>query len=84
MKKKFYTVAVASLAATAVAVAPASAAGSFTDVAKDNAHFEAITALQTAGVISGYPDGTFKPAQDVTRGQAAKMLAGALGLDTKM
>ncbi|KYG91908.1 hypothetical protein A0U40_02930 [[Bacillus] sp. KCTC 13219] len=83
MKKKFYTVAVASLAATAVAVAPASAAGTFTDVAKDNAHFEAITALQTAGVISGYPDGTFKPAQDVTRGQAAKMLAGALGLDTK-
>ncbi|MGN7476521.1 DUF6612 family protein [Solibacillus silvestris] len=83
MKKKFYTVAVASLAATAVAVAPASAAGSFTDVAENNAHFKAITELHAAGIISGYPDGTFKPAQDVTRGQAAKMLAGALGLDTK-
>lgn len=83
MKKKFYTVAVASLAATAVAVAPASAAGSFTDVTKDNTHYKAITELHAAGIINGFPDGTFKPAQDVTRGQAAKMLAGALGLDTK-
>lgn len=83
MKKKFYTVAVASLAATAVAVAPASAAGTFTDVAENNAHFKAITELQAAGIINGYSDGTFKPAQDVTRGQAAKMIAGALGLDTK-
>ncbi|WP_042473002.1 S-layer homology domain-containing protein [Bacillus ndiopicus] len=83
MKKKYYTVAVASLAAAAVAVAPASAAQSFTDVAKNNAHYEAITALHTAGIISGYQDGTFKPAQDVTRGQAAKIIAGALGLDTK-
>lgn len=83
MKKKLYTVAVASLAATAVAVAPAAAADTFSDVKKDNAHYEAITALHTAGVISGYPDGTFKPAKDVTRGQAAKMIAGALGLDTK-
>ena len=82
MKKKFYTVAVASLAATAVAVAPASAAGSFTDVAKDSAHFDAIIALHEAGIINGYPDGTFKPAQDVTRGQAAKMIAGALDLNT--
>lgn len=82
MKKKF-TVAVASLAATAVAVVPASAAGSFTDVAENNAHFDAIVALHKAGIINGYPDGTFKPAQDVTRGQAAKMIVGALGLDTK-
>ncbi|MEC1177221.1 S-layer homology domain-containing protein [Metasolibacillus meyeri] len=83
MKKKYYTVAVASLAATAVAVAPAAAAEAFSDVTKNNAHYEGITALHTAGVISGYPDGTFKPANDVTRGQAAKMIAGALGLDTK-
>ncbi|MBD8031958.1 S-layer homology domain-containing protein [Solibacillus sp. Sa1YVA6] len=83
MKKKFYTVAVASLAATAVAVAPASASGAFTDVTENNAHFKAITELHAAGIISGYSDGTYKPAQDVTRGQAAKMLAGALGLDTK-
>lgn len=82
MKKKFYTVAVASLAATAVAVVPASAAGSFTDVAENNAHFDAIVALHKAGIINGYPDGTFKPAQDVTRGQAAKMIVGALELDT--
>lgn len=83
MKKNFYTFAVASLAMTAATVAPASAAVNFTDVAENNAHFKAITELHAAEIISGYPDGTFKPAQNVTRGQAAKMIAGALGLDTK-
>ncbi|MER2121470.1 MAG: S-layer homology domain-containing protein [Solibacillus sp.] len=83
MKKKFYTFAVASLAMTAATVVPASAAVNFTDVAENNVHFKAITELHAAEIISGYPDGTFKPAQNVTRGQAAKIIAGALGLDTK-
>lgn len=83
MKKKFYTFAVASLAMTAATVAPASAAVNFTDVAENNVHFKAITELHAAEIISGYPDGTFKPAQNVTRGQAAKIIAGALGIDTK-
>lgn len=83
MTKKFYTVALAGVAASAVAIAPVAAADSFSDVTKNNAHYEAITALHAAKVISGYPDGTFKPALDVTRGQAAKMIAGALKLNTK-
>ncbi|WP_042473000.1 5'-nucleotidase C-terminal domain-containing protein [Bacillus ndiopicus] len=83
-RNKFY-VATAAVAATAtmVAVAPALAASSFSDVKAGDAHYEAIAALHEAGIISGYPDGTFKPNANVTRGQAAKIIAGVLSLDTK-
>lgn len=33
------------------------------------------------GYFSGYPDGTFKPNQQLTRGQMSKILANALNLD---
>ncbi|WP_312505609.1 5'-nucleotidase C-terminal domain-containing protein [Lysinibacillus sp.] len=82
-RNKFLTVTAAALAVTAVAVAPASAASPFSDVKESHANFEAISTLYAAGIISGYPDGTFKPDTNVTRGQAAKMIAGALKLDTK-
>jgi len=35
--------------------------------------------LASLGVISGYPDGTFRPDQLVTRAQFAKILVGAMG-----
>ncbi|WP_107837973.1 5'-nucleotidase C-terminal domain-containing protein [Metasolibacillus meyeri] len=83
-RNKFYAATAAvAVTATVVAVTPVLAASSFSDVKADNAHYEAITALHAAGIISGYPDGTFKPNNDVTRGQAAKIIAGVLGLDTK-
>ncbi|MFJ7367911.1 DUF6612 family protein [Lysinibacillus sp. NPDC098008] len=81
-KHKLYTAATTAMAVTALAVVPASAADSFSDVSKDHAHFSSISALHEAGIINGFPDGTFKPLQDVTRGQAAKMIAGAFGLTT--
>jgi soluble lytic murein transglycosylase-like protein len=40
----------------------------------------AITYLQLKKIISGYPDGTFKPNQSLTRRQAASMLVKELGL----
>lgn len=82
-RNKFLTATAAALAVTAMAVAPASAASPFSDVKESHADFEAISTLYAAGIISGYPDGTFKPDTNVTRGQAAKMIAGALKLDTK-
>lgn len=39
-----------------------------------------VAALVTAGVIGGYPDGTFGPYQDMTRLQAAILLARAMNL----
>jgi hypothetical protein len=40
----------------------------------------AITYLQLKNIISGYPDGTFRPNQALTRRQAAAMLVKELGL----
>lgn len=54
----------------------------FTDVSANHPYAEGINALTAAGVVKGFGDGTFKPDATVTRGQAAKMIAGALKLDT--
>ena len=62
---------------------PTKAAPLFTDVDQTNTHYQNILDLHARGMISGYPDGTFRPANFVTRAQAAKMLANILGLDTK-
>ena len=40
----------------------------------------AILDLVSAGVITGYPDGTFRPESDVTRAEFVKMLVLALGI----
>lgn len=52
----------------------------FSDVPKTQTHYDNIMALYNEKVISGYPDGTYKPNASVTRGQAAKIIAGVLGL----
>ena len=54
----------------------------FTDVTASHPYAEGINALTSAGIVKGFGDGTFKPDATVTRGQAAKMIAGALKLDT--
>lgn len=41
---------------------------------------EAVSAAVKAGVVSGYPDGTFRPAADVNRVEAVVMIAKAAGL----
>lgn len=63
-------------------VAPISASSSFPDIA-GNYHENDILQLLERKIIQGYPDGTFKPANSITRGQAAKMIASVLNLDTK-
>ncbi|MGE7691969.1 S-layer homology domain-containing protein [Lysinibacillus sp. NPDC097214] len=55
---------------------------SFTDIEKHWAK-EFILKAAEAGIMNGYPDGTFKPEQSVTRAQAASMLVRSLGLTTK-
>lgn len=41
---------------------------------------EAVEILMGLGVVNGYPDGTFKPENIVTRAEMAKMIVVALGL----
>ncbi|MBB6446073.1 S-layer homology domain-containing protein [Bacillus benzoevorans] len=45
-----------------------------------NAHKEAILALADQGIIAGYSDGTFRPFNRITRGDAAVIVARTLGL----
>ena len=54
-------------------------ASRFSDVA-GNAHEAAIGAIAEAGITTGFPDGSYRPAQSVTRGQMATFLQKALNL----
>lgn len=56
------------------------AASSFKDLPSDYHALKQIDYLVSKGVISGFEDGTFKPNQDVTRGQFAAFVARALDL----
>ena len=75
----------AGAAATAVIVSAVPAAGfaaevEFTDIA---GHWgeDSINYLVEKGAIEGFGDGTFLPNDKLTRGQAAKILAKAKGLN---
>ncbi|MCS1391235.1 S-layer homology domain-containing protein [Lysinibacillus boronitolerans] len=70
----------------AVVVPPPKAAAAtspFTDINQYTDHYNDILKLYSQGVIKGFADNTFRPDVNVTRGQAAKMLATVLKLDTK-
>lgn len=85
--KQVFNIAIASAVAASgiVAVAPiqSEAAISFKDVKSTNIHAPAIYELAERGIVKGYPDGTFKWAKPLTRGQAAQIIANILELDTE-
>ena len=70
-KKFVATAATATLVASAIV--PVASAASLSDIS-GNTHEEAINALVDAGVINGYPDGTFKPNKELTRSDVVKLL----------
>jgi subtilisin family serine protease len=51
----------------------------FTDVQPTDTFYTWIRCLACRGIISGYSDGTFRPNNNITRGQIAKMVSGAAG-----
>ncbi|WP_318618198.1 S-layer homology domain-containing protein [Sporosarcina sp. YIM B06819] len=53
-------------------------AATFTDVPTTHWAYEAIDDISTRGLINGYPDGTYRLNQPVTRAQAAKIVALAI------
>ncbi|WP_052343680.1 S-layer homology domain-containing protein [Bacillus massiliigorillae] len=55
----------------------------FKDVSTQYTFYEEINYLVNRSIISGYPDGTFKPGKSVTRAEAAIMIGRALGFDGK-
>ena len=69
----------AVLAATAVlGVTTAFAANPFSDVTPDSWAYQSVSQLANAGIINGYPDGTFKGQKDITRFEMAQMIAKAM------
>lgn len=54
----------------------------FKDVPKSNKNSGYIQSAVEAGIITGYPDGTFKPNNKVTRGHMAAFIARAFELPT--
>jgi hypothetical protein len=50
----------------------------FTDVPPSHPFYQAIETAVAHGIISGYSDGTFRPYNNATRGQASKIIDLAL------
>lgn len=71
----------AKLLTAARGLAPVTSASRFTDVRPDSWFHPVISAAAGAGLLSGFPDGTFRPQEPVTREQAAAILARVLSLD---
>ncbi|HEX6606049.1 MAG TPA: S-layer homology domain-containing protein, partial [Chloroflexia bacterium] len=51
----------------------------FTDVPPSQPFYAYIRCLACRGIVSGYSDNTFRPGNDVTRGQLAKFVSNAAG-----
>jgi hypothetical protein len=53
----------------------------FEDVGPHDPFYSYIRCLACRGIISGYDDGTFRPGNNITRGQIAKMVSNAAALN---
>ncbi|MBF6614598.1 MAG: S-layer homology domain-containing protein, partial [Chloroflexi bacterium] len=62
-------------ATTQATITPTACTISFSDVPTDNTFYANIECLACKGIISGYDDGTFRPNNQVTRGQIAKIVS---------
>ena len=84
MKKLLVSILLALTVMTQIA-APAFAAetpkvvGTFSDVASSDWYFKYVSELSANKVLNGYPDGTFKPENTVTYGEALKLILLAAG-----
>ncbi|NOU96460.1 hypothetical protein GC093_25055, partial [Paenibacillus sp. LMG 31456] len=75
----------AALLVRALAMDPAAAKASFSDVKDADWYAEAVATAVSAGIISGYEDGAFRPNKEITREEQAAMIIRAMtyvGVDT--
>lgn len=56
------------------------AEGDFSDVNTDNPHYKAVMYLKSVGATQGYPDGTFKPNNHITRAELLKIAMVSAGV----
>jgi hypothetical protein len=80
-------VASATLTPTTAAATPTVASTatpctiSFSDVPVGSTFYSFVECLACRGIISGYADGTFRPGNEITRGQIAKMVSNAANIN---
>lgn len=61
-------------------VTPECSGGFFSDVPAFSFYYNDIMALASQKVVSGYPDGTFRPERNITRGQFTRIMVETLKL----
>lgn len=76
--KKFLIAVVVVILASFTVPAFAAATNPFMDVPASHWAFDAVAQLAARGVVSGYPDGSFKGTQPATRYEVASVVARAL------
>ena len=83
MKRKIMTALGALLLACSLPLSGSAADKQlFKDVPPTKHFAQAVNELAERNIIGGYPDGTFKPSNSITRGQAAAIIAKMIKLDT--
>lgn len=83
MKKKIITIFGALLLACVLPLSGNAASKQlFADVPPTKHFAEAVYDLAERNIIGGYPDGTFRPGNSITRGHAAAIIAKMIKLDT--
>jgi hypothetical protein len=75
------TPAITSTATQVASSTPTACTVSFTDVPPSNTFYANIRCLACRGILGGYSDGTFRPNNDITRGQIAKVVSNAAGFN---
>ena len=82
MKKRIAVLFLALvLAASSSTTALAAEASPFTDLHPEHWAYPYVSALYQAGVVGGYPDGTFQGENNVTWGEVFKLLLLAVGVE---
>ena len=72
-------IATGTAAATAIACTL-----SFSDMDPSNPFYSQAMCLACMGMVSGYSDGTFRPYNEITRGQLAKIVSNTAGFDNQI
>ena len=76
-KKHISCAVAAALALTCAAPAVPASAASYRDTNRTN-YEKAVDALSDAGIINGYPDGTFRPENSISRAEISKILSSVI------
>ncbi len=80
-KKHIAAAALLGIFASFVVTANTAAAAVFEDVPSDYEFSVAVEYLQGEGVVEGYPDGTYKPANTINRAEFVKIVLESAGIE---